>query len=114
MAEEKKESKTLEMRVAELEDKLAKMHVTEEEMKAYEKVSSLMGSGAAATATSTSPCVATSCTIRPCTVRPCVIRPCVIRPCIIHPCWECIHECGGGCLPGGGSMGGGGFGSFGA
>jgi hypothetical protein len=35
--------KTLEMRVAELEDKLAKLHITEEEMRAYEKVSSILG-----------------------------------------------------------------------
>ena len=40
---ESKEQKSLEMRVAELEDKLSKMHITEEEMKAYQKVSSLVG-----------------------------------------------------------------------
>jgi len=50
MAEEKSpekkstdQPKTLEMRVAELEDKLAKMHITEEELKAYHKVSALLG-----------------------------------------------------------------------
>jgi len=40
---EKDEKTKLEMRIAELEDKLAKLHITEEEMRAYEKVSSLMG-----------------------------------------------------------------------
>jgi hypothetical protein len=35
--------KTLEMRVAELEDKLAKVYITEEELKAYYKVSALLG-----------------------------------------------------------------------
>jgi hypothetical protein len=44
MAEEKdRTSKTLEMRVAELEDKMQKVHVTEEEMRAFNKVASLMG-----------------------------------------------------------------------
>ena len=33
--------KTLEMRVTELEDKLSKIHITEEEMKAYQKVGSV-------------------------------------------------------------------------
>jgi hypothetical protein len=35
--------KSLEMRVAELEDKLSKVHITEEEMKAYHKVAALTG-----------------------------------------------------------------------
>jgi hypothetical protein len=39
------QQKTLEMRVAELEDKLSKIHITEEELKAYQKVSSLLGQG---------------------------------------------------------------------
>jgi len=42
--------KSLEMRVAELEDKLAQLHVTEDEMKAYHKVSSLLGGGGGASA----------------------------------------------------------------
>jgi hypothetical protein len=43
VAEEKKQTeKTLEMRVAELEDKLAQIHITEEEMRAYHKVSNLL------------------------------------------------------------------------
>ncbi len=44
MAEQPKgnDPKTLEMRVAELEDRLSKMHITEDEMKAYHKVASLV------------------------------------------------------------------------
>jgi hypothetical protein len=38
-----KDQKSLEMRVAELEDKVSKMHISEEELKAYHKVSALMG-----------------------------------------------------------------------
>ena len=33
------------MRVAELEDKLSKLHISEEEMKTYQKVASLLGTG---------------------------------------------------------------------
>ena len=112
-----KDPKSLEMRIAELEDKLAKMHVTEDEMKAYQKVSSLMGQGAQA-AQPAAGCVVdctgciNECMIRACTVvRYCIVRYCtVIRNCtIIRDCFEC----GGGCAPGGGGFGGGGFGGFG-
>ena len=112
--------KTLEMRVAELEDKLSKMHVTEEELKAYHKVSSLMGGagggGMAAAAGGVSPqagCVL-DCSggcINECAIRACTIRACtIIRYCTIIR--SCTFECGGGCAPGGG-FGGGGFGGFG-
>lgn len=48
MTEEKKPSeKTLEMRVAAIEDILAKLHITEEEMRTYEKVSNLLASNPA-------------------------------------------------------------------
>ena len=36
------QEKTLEMRVAELEDKLSKVHITEEEIKAYHKVAAAL------------------------------------------------------------------------
>jgi hypothetical protein len=57
MAEEKTpkkksygQPKTLEMRVAALEDKLAKVHITEEELQAFHKVSALLGAHPAAMA----------------------------------------------------------------
>jgi hypothetical protein len=37
--------KTLEMRVADLEDKMSKIYITEEEWKAYQKVATLLGQG---------------------------------------------------------------------
>lgn len=45
MAEQEspKSQKSLEMRVAELEDKLSKVYITEDELKAYQKVVSLLG-----------------------------------------------------------------------
>lgn len=127
MPDEKSKEKTLEMRVAELEDKLSQMHITEEEMRAYQKVSALMGGGgggAGALGTGgVSPqagcildCVGgciNECAIRACTViRSCTIRACTIRACTIR---ACTFECGGNCDPGGGGglIGGGGFGGFG-
>jgi hypothetical protein len=107
MADQKnpEQQKSLEMRVAELEDRLSKMHITEEEMKAYQKVSSLVGAQAGA-APALSPQFCT------CTVFRCIVHPvCIIR-CIIR-CFECF-ECGGGCIPGGGTgAAGGGFGTLG-
>jgi hypothetical protein len=91
--------KTIEMRLAEIEDKLSKMHITEEEMKAYEKVSSLIGSPAAGGSSG----LASQ-----------ILRNRFIIPRqIIRFCYEC-----GGCGPcacdiGGGFTGGGGFGGLG-
>jgi hypothetical protein len=104
--------KTLEMRVAELEDKLSQVHITEDEMKAFHKVSALMGGGATASpqAGCIQDCVGgciNECAIRACTV----IRSCTIRACTIIR--ACTFECGGGCAPGGGMIGGGGFGHLG-
>jgi hypothetical protein len=48
MSQSETGQKSLEMRVAELEDKLSKIHISEEEMKAYHKVASLVGAHAGA------------------------------------------------------------------
>ncbi|HET9711838.1 MAG TPA: hypothetical protein VFP64_08150 [Pyrinomonadaceae bacterium] len=119
MADQSKE-KSLEMRVAELEDKLSKVHITEEEMKAYQKVSSLMGGGgggispqAGCILDCSGGCISECrvCLIRQCAILQCIIRQPIIRQPIIR---ACTVECGGECLPGGGGMvGGGGFGGFG-
>ena len=100
---EKGSHKSLEMRVAELEDKLRSVSVTEDEMKAFHKVSGLMGGGAQAAPAATN----VGLTPYNCTVYQCsVIAQCTIRQCTIIS--DCINECGGG-LPGAG----GGFGGFG-
>jgi hypothetical protein len=90
--------KTLEMRVAELEDKLSKVHITEDEMKTYQKVASLMGSQAATQIPQL-----------------CVVNRCITYRCLIHTVCACIYECScGPCIAGGGTGGaGGGFGSLG-
>ncbi len=84
--------KSLEMRVAELEDKLSQVHVTDEEMAAYRKVAGLLGQQGA-----TSP--AAGCVVdcvggcinecRVCTINQC-IRYCIISNPIIN---QCIREC---------------------
>ena len=122
MADKETGQKTLEMRVAELEDKLAQLHVSEEEMKTYQKVASKLG---AAPCTS-SPCVAAQ-QQQPCvaaqqaTQQPCVassISPiyyrCYYYRCYYYNCYyynDCILASG----PSGGPVGGGGggFGGFG-
>ena len=104
------EQKTLEMRVAELEDKLSKLHISEEEMKAYHKVNSLLG-GAAAPAEAVAP-VAAAPHLSPqvCTVSRAVSRsisPRGITPVnrgIISECYECT--CGPCATSGGGFSGG--------
>ncbi len=113
MPDESKE-KTLEMRVAELEDKLSKVHITEEEMKAYQKVSALIGGGGTGGVSPRAGCVldcTTGC-INECAIRACtIVRNCTVRACTIR---ACTFECGGNCDPGGGGLiGGGGFGGFG-
>ena len=134
MADEQKgsEEKSLEMRVSELEDKLAQVHVTEDEMRAFQKVSQLMGMGGAAATPAATPlpgggvaagCIVdcavsacwNECLIRQCTiVRQCTVRQCTIRQCtIVRACTVECFECGGGCAPGGMMGGGGGFGGLG-
>jgi hypothetical protein len=97
--------RTLEMRLAELEDKLSKIHVTEEELKAYEKVSALMGqvsAGAAPAAGGTTAsinCIVSrciyNCIISNC-IKNCIISNC-IRTCIINQ--RCTIFESGGCGP---------------
>ena len=114
MAESKSDSsRTLEMRVAEMEDKLAKLHVTDEEMRAYEKVAGLMGGGVAGAESASAVGTSVVCQIsrsRLVCIQ-CIQRGIVPRQ-IVRFCNECTC---GPCLQGGGFSGdqGGGFGNFG-
>jgi hypothetical protein len=107
MAEEKR---TLEMRVAELEDKLAQLHISEEEMATYQKVASKLGAGSAPTVPHVTACIAAQCTQ---CMNPIIFQQCIspIRYPIIRPIYwaDCIQQC----FQGGGGAGGGGFGSLG-
>ena len=106
----KSDTKSLEMRVAELEDRLSKLHITEDELKAFHKVSSLLNPTAAPSPQAGCIVDCSGGCINECMIRACTIRACTIRACTIR---ACTFECGGGCAPGGGSFGGGGFGGFG-
>ena len=101
MAEEKK---TLEMRVAELEDKLAQLHISESDMATYQKVAAKLG----AAAPSAQSCIAAAQCIQ--CINPIIYQQCIRWP-IIRPIYwaDCIPQC----LPAGGGVGGGGFGTFG-
>lgn len=107
---EKTSEKTIEMRLAEIEDKLSQLHITEEEMKTYQKVAAALGMSGAATQGAApagiSPVVNRGIT----PIRPPIIRWVCICPC--GPCYECT--CGPcSCVAGGGGTFGGGFGGFG-
>lgn len=95
--------KSLEMRIAAIEDKLAQLHISEDEMAAYHKVNAAMARSGAASAG------APQASASVCHIAPCIIRP-VIRPIF---CYECYcGPCAGPCAQGGGTGGGGGFGGF--
>ena len=122
------ESKTLEMRVAELEDRLSQVHISEEEMQTYQKVAAKLGAAVPCQQCMTSPCVAAQ-QQQPCVAaqqqQPCVashqqqlaIYPRYWNPIYYRPIyWNPIYyaDCIPGCAPGGGAAGGGGgFGGFG-
>jgi hypothetical protein len=115
VAEAKQPDKTIEMRLAEIEDKLSQLHITEEEMRAYQKVANALGMGAAAPATGSQAAALPIGVNRG-------ISP-IYRICIIRYVCTCICPCGPGvcnectcgpCIAGGGGGGfGGGFGGFG-
>jgi hypothetical protein len=117
MADEKRTGeKTLEMRLAEVEDKLSKLHITEDELKAYQKVSGLMGGSAGAAESAHLAPGAGAYPCYPC--HPCITPRFVprINPILRVPrifCYECqcgpCNEYGSGF---GGNFGGG-FGGFG-
>ncbi len=109
------EKKTLEMRIAELEDKLAQVHITEEEMATYNKVAAKLGATMVC-----HPCQAAA---PPCVAQP---TPFTAQPNVPggtrHICVMFMNDsmspalpCWGGCFlcltPGG--TGGGGFGGLG-
>ena len=110
MPEQPTSEKTIEMRLAEIEDKLSQMHITEEEMKTFQKVSNALGmSGMGAQGQAAQIPISRSIGIQP---RICIIRWTCICPCGPGVCNECT--CGPcNCLAGGGGGFGGGFGGFG-
>jgi hypothetical protein len=106
-----KGEKTIEMRLAELEDKVSKIHITEEEIKAYQKVASLLGGGQIGAEAQLDPSAAG---LGAQAIQCIIQRWRGITPRIVPrrgiECFEC--SCGP-CSTGGGGFGGGGFGGFG-
>jgi len=121
-------AKTLEMRVAELEDKLAQLHISEEEMKTYQKVASKLGAASPCQQCTASPCIAAQqqqqqqpCVAAQQPQQPCIASQqlypiyyrCYYYRCYYYNCYyynDCILATG----PSGGAGGaGGGFGGFG-
>ncbi|HET8546548.1 MAG TPA: hypothetical protein VFL57_01015 [Bryobacteraceae bacterium] len=106
--------KSIEMRLAEIEDKLSQLHITEEEMRAYNKVSGLLGAQQGAPQLTPDPNV---CVVGPGVVPRGInrfinrgITPRINR--FVCECFEC--QCGPcACVQGGGGGFGGGFGGFG-
>ena len=123
------QSKTLEMRVAELEDKLSQMHISEEDMQTYQRVASKLGAGGAApcqqcqqaappciAAQAQQPCVAAQQASQPCvaaqSISPIYYR-CYYYRCYYYRCYY-YNDCILAQDPVGGQLGGGGgFGGFG-
>jgi hypothetical protein len=108
------EEKSLEMRVSELEDKLERVTVSEEDLEAAQRVLGAAPGAAPAGPCIIHQCIIHQCIISQCIIHQCIISQCIIRNCIIQQCFEC--SCGPCNLPGGGggiSRAGGGFGSLG-
>ena len=112
----------LEMRIAELEDKLRQLTVSEDEMRTYEKVASMLGRAAPTGALPAGAAPTGAPTISPISPISPVINQCVIHQCIIQTCWpppiitQCLcNQCSCSPVSGIGGMGGpsAGFGSFG-
>ena len=111
MPEQPKPEKTIEMRLAEIEDKLSQLHITEEDMKTYQRVSNALGMGAATMGPQAAgpQAIPISRSIGICRI--CIVRWVCTCICPCGPCYECT--CGPCNCSGGGGGFGGGFGGFG-
>jgi hypothetical protein len=104
---------TLEMRVAAIEDKLAALQITEQEMAAFQKVSALLAGGqvsapavGAAPAPALSPIVCIIPRYPTCIRYPACIRyTCICYECTCGPCSACTPQAGAGFGSGFGAFG---------
>jgi hypothetical protein len=115
MADEKPDLKSLEMRIAAIEDKLSKLNISEEDLKTYQRVSAALGGGTEAAAAGPAIPAPDACQVCQITRQRlvCINRGIIPRQ-IVRFCVEC-NECGPCACgqAGGGFSGGGGFGGFG-
>src|SRR5579871_6481100 len=105
MADSKSGEKSIEMRLAEIEDKLSKLHITEDEMKAFHKVNNLMGGQAAVEPDVTANLSPTVCVVPRQISRN--INRSIISPRINRGIGECFECSCGPCGGAGGGFGGG-------
>ena len=109
---------TLEMRVAAIEDKLASLQITEQEMAAYQKVAALLTGGqvaapaaaapaAAAPALSQIVCILPTCIRSQTCIRypTCIRYTCICYECTCGPCSACTPQFSAGYGPGFGAFG---------
>jgi hypothetical protein len=106
MPDEKSDVKSLEMRIAAIEDKLNKLNISEEDMKTYQRVSAALGGGGGAEA---GPALGPEAITTVCAISRFRFRN-RVRIVDCNECGPCIMSGGGGGFSGGG---GGGFGNFG-
>ena len=97
--------KSLEMRVAEREGTLRGMQVSADEIKAFDKISTMLSGGQFGGTEAGAVEAAAAKGLTP--TAGCVINQRTIRACTIIQ--DCINECGGGCVPTGGGFSGSGF-----
>jgi hypothetical protein len=110
---EKKDERTLEMRIAELENRLGggaqqQMEFTEQEVAAYNKIADALGVGVgpeqhgACRWQPPPACRVQACRIQSCRIQPCRIQPCRVQVCrVINSCRpnqpgpisQCISQC---------------------
>jgi len=97
---EKKEERTLEMRIAELESRLGagaeQMEFTEQEVAAYNKIADALGVGMGAQPTVVPPVTnacrphqPTGCRIYSCRIQTCRVQACRIQTCRVNVCVAC-------------------------
>jgi hypothetical protein len=115
---EKKDERTLEMRIAELENRLAggaqqQMEFTEQEVAAYNKIADALGvgigveqyGGGGCRLQPPQACRVQACRIQTCRIQPCRVQPCRIQGCrVVNSCrpnqpTQCIFDCVA-CYPG--------------
>ena len=113
---EKKDERTLEMRIAELENRLGggaqqQMEFTAQEVAAYNKIADALGVSMGAEqygacrwqpppACRVQACRIQTCRIQPCRIQPCRIQTCRIQACRIQPIGQCVSQCINECVAG--------------
>ena len=109
---EKKDERSLEMRVTELENKLGaqQMEFSEQEVAAYNKIAEALGvgtegahpisAGAPVPVCRVQPCRVQACRVQTCRVQTCRVQTCRVQTCRVQTCrvQQCIQQCINECV----------------